>query len=86
MTQQINISDEVYNAIVAKHGDVSAFLELLAKEALVDPSFEPFTPSERAASETILARGEEDLAAGRTQDMRDALLDMGKRRGYSLDQ
>jgi len=39
-----------------------------------------------AASEAMLRCGEDDLAAGRTQDMREALLALGEKRGYSLDE
>ena len=85
MSKQIEISDQTYQEIAAIASDVSAFVEQAAKEALADPSFEPFTEADRQASEEIIARGEADLAAGRTQDMEDALLNMGEKRGYALD-
>jgi len=39
-----------------------------------------------AASEALIRRGEDDLAAGRTQDMREALLALGEKRGFSLEE
>ena len=36
MTQQINISDETYNAIAVKHGDVEAFVENAAKQVMAE--------------------------------------------------
>jgi len=75
MTQQINISDETYNAIAAKHGDVAAFLEHAAKQAMAD---------ELSDSLAMIQESEADIAAGRTQDMREGLQEIADKHGLKI--
>ncbi len=84
------IPDEQYQklttaALAAGYDDVSAFISSLADDA-AEVRSESLGEAEVAASESRICRGEEDLAAGRTQEMQAALLALGEKRGYSLEE
>ncbi len=84
------IPDEQYQQLstaaqAAGYNDVSAFISSLANDAAVIRS-ESLSEAEIAASESRICRGEEDLAAGRTQEMQEALQALGEKRGYSLEE
>ncbi len=68
-------------AQIAGYPDVSAFINALAEDAETVAGSH-VSEANLAESESIIARGEADLAAGRTQDMREAFLDLGVKRGY----
>ncbi|MEQ8848051.1 hypothetical protein [Botrimarina sp.] len=55
----------------------------LSDEAVV---FAPMSEEQRRLSESILRRGEDDLAAGRVREMRQGLLDLGSERGFELSE
>jgi len=89
------IPDEQYQklttaALAAGYDDVLAFISSLADDAAVLQSVPcsevEMSKAEIAASETMIRCGEGDLAAGRTQDIREALLALGEKRGYSLEE
>ncbi len=70
------------HARAAGYDDVGRY----AADSLIALAQHP-TPSELApidagAAEAMIRRGEEDLAAGRTRDMREALLELGAKRGF----
>ncbi len=74
----------------AAHGyaTVDAFVsELLTNVASLSDQatvFAPLTDEQRSQSEELVRRGEDDLAAGRVQDMRQALQQLGRERGLTL--
>lgn len=82
---QINLPNVVENLVLEKAAaagygeDVAAYVAHLieADEPL------PLSEDQRKQSEAIIERGEADIAAGRTQDMREAMLQLGEKRGYS---
>jgi len=87
--QTIQMPDDQFEKLTtvvqaAGYDDVPAFINALTDEVTVRQQA-PMSKEQLAASEAMLRCGEADLAAGRTQDMRDALLALGEKRGYSLD-
>ncbi len=84
------IPDEQYlklttAAQAAGYADVSAFISSLGDDA-AQIQTESLSEAEITASESRICRGEEDLAAGRTQEMQEALLALGEKRGYSPEE
>jgi len=51
-----------------------------------DDSAEILSNAELKESLTMIERGEADMKSGRVQDMRQALLETGSKRGFTLDE
>ncbi|TWT88578.1 hypothetical protein Mal64_20620 [Pseudobythopirellula maris] len=70
-----------YASVEAYVGESLANVASLGEGAIV---FAPLNASQRDRSERLISRGEADLDAGRTCDMREGLLDQGASRGLTL--
>ena len=66
------------------YSDVERFVAAQLQQIAQQPTTEELGPVEEAAAREMIRRGEADINAGRTQDMEEALLELGKRRGYTL--
>lgn len=90
MAQKINISDETYSAIAAKHGDVSAYLEQIAKDALAaQGDFDPrcgMSEEELRQSAAECVRINESMKAGNERDARKAFTQLGKEFGFDVSE
>jgi hypothetical protein len=85
---QINIPQDQYDkltqlAIAAGHEDVPAFIASLAAEPAADPRG-TMNDTELRASAAACKRGIAEVNAGRGSDFRDAMLEIGRERGFSL--
>lgn len=87
--QNIPITDDQYKKLVnvakaAGYEDIPAFIGALANEPITDPRG-PLTEKELRESVAMIRRGEEELVAGKYRDMKEALLEIGRKRGYSIE-
>lgn len=85
---QIEISNDEYEklsakAIAAGYADVTAFVKALAIEPTEDPRG-TLSDNELAASLEMLRESEQDIAAGRTQDMHEALREIADKHGIDF--
>ena len=86
--QNIQISDDQFEKLAAVaqaagYDDVPALISAIAGEPIEDPRG-PLSEEELAASLEMIRQSEADIAAGRTRDMREALLEIGKKHGFDL--
>ncbi|WP_148076111.1 hypothetical protein [Bythopirellula goksoeyrii] len=74
------------NAEAAGFGkDIAAYVgHLIVTDKPTENAFGPSSAEELATSEAMIRRGEEELAAGKYRDMKEALLELGTKRGYSI--
>jgi len=89
---QINLPNDadvivLQKAAAAGFGeDVNAYVShLISSDVAIEEPCETLSEAELAASEAMIARGEADIEAGNFRDMKEALLELGEKRGYSLD-
>jgi hypothetical protein len=85
---QINIPQEQYDKLAelanaAGHVDVSAFIAALAAEATADPRG-PMSDEELRMSAAECERGIAEIEAGGGRDFREAMIEIGRERGFSL--
>lgn len=65
--------------------DIAAYVgHLIVSDKPAETTFSPLSKEELATSEAMIRRGEEELAAGKFRDMKEALLELGEKRGYSM--
>ncbi len=86
--QTIHLPDDQYESLTglakaAGHVDLQAFLQALASEPAKDPCG-PLSEQELADSLNMLQASEADIAAGRTQDMRQALREIAEEHGLEV--
>jgi len=85
---QINLPNDV-DVVVQQKAAAAGFGEdvdaYIAHLIVNDEPVEALTPEQLKESEAMLRRGEADMEAGRVQDMREALLEIGEKRGFTLD-
>ncbi len=84
----MQIPDEQYEKLTvvahaAGYEDVPAFMKALADEPTEDPRG-PLSETELAASLEMIRKSEEDIAAGRTQDMREGLRQIAEKHGLTI--
>jgi len=89
---QINLPNDADKFVLQKAEaagfgeDVSAYVgHLIAADGPTEDPRGTLSEAEIAASEEMIARGEADIEAGKFRDMKEALLELGEKRGYSLD-
>lgn len=87
---QIDIPAEHYDglarhAAAAGYGNVEAFIAALAEEPTADPRG-PLTENELRRSAAECDRSIANIEAGAGRDLRQALLDLGRERGYAQPQ
>lgn len=64
--------------------DITAYVtHLIATDKPTENTFGPLSEKELAASEALIRRGEE-VAAGKFRDMKQALMGLAEKRGYSI--
>ena len=88
--RNIQLPDDQYDKLAAVaqaagYEDVAAFVSALAGDAVEDPRG-TLNEDELAASLAMIRDSEADIAAGRTQDMREALKQIAEKHGLSIDQ
>jgi predicted transcriptional regulator len=86
--QNIQIPDDQFEKLTviaqaAGYDDVPAFVKALADEPIEDPRG-TLSEEERAASLEMIRESEADIAAGRTQDMREGLRQIAEKRGLTI--
>lgn len=85
----IPISEDQYQklnqrAIAAGYDDAIAFIHALAEEPAEDPRG-TLTDEELRESIAALEQGREDVAAGRSRDLREALQDIADNHGLKIN-
>lgn len=86
--QNIQIPDDQYEklAIVAQaagYEDVPAFIQALSGDSSEDPRGD-LSEKELSESLEMIRQSEEDMAAGRTQDMREGLQEIADKHGLTI--
>jgi len=86
--QNIPIADEKFQKITsavraAGFADVQTFLDAFAEEPIQDPRG-PLSETELAASLEMIHKSEEDIEAGRFRDMREAMLEIADKHGFTV--
>lgn len=86
---QIDVSAEHYEGLVrhaeaAGYSNVEAFIEALANEPIADPRG-PLSEDELRRSAAECDYGIATIEAGAGRDLREAMLEMGRQRGYGQD-
>jgi len=89
---QINLPNDAEIIVLKKAAaagfgeDVTAYVaHLISSDETTDDSRGTLSEAELAASEKRIVQGEADLKAGNVRDMKEALLELGEKRGYSLE-
>ncbi len=89
---QINLPNDAEIVVLQKAAaagfgeDVNAYVAHLISEDEPSENFAPLIGDELQASLEMLHRSEEDLAAGKTQDMREALKEIADSHGLKINQ
>jgi len=89
---QINLPNDAEIIVLQKAAaagfgdDVNAYVaHLISADVPMEKPCEELVEAELASSEAMISQGEADIEAGKFRDMKEALLDLGEKRGYSLD-
>lgn len=73
------------HAQAAGYANVEAFVAAQLDDLASQPTTDELPLVDETAAQEMNRRGEKDITAGRVRDMRNALTELGERRGYAAE-
>lgn len=74
------------HAEAAGYVDVEEFVTAQLSDIAGQPTTDELPTVDGSTARALIRQGEEEIAAGKTQDMEQAFLDLGRRRGYQVEE